>query len=157
MQIKQSMTGLGVLCFVAAGLGYGGALTFVGPTETETASNMKNDGPNAVLSLGQFTIPIFDGDRIRGVLLAQINIEAEGLQQMQSLSRNKAQIRSLIINSFFAMEKEGLLMPETLSATAIAGRLKGDLETAIDSEKVRMILIDRLLIQENGRAYINPA
>lgn len=156
MQMKNIFVGGVLCCVLAAAGGYGGALVFIGKEPREDHAVAKADATTAVLNLGQFTIPVFEGERVRGVLLAQVNIETEGLQQMQSLSRNKAQIRSLVIDSFFAMEKEGLIAPEALSASRVAERLKKDLGLAYQEAKIRAVLIDRLLIQENGRANRQP-
>ena len=157
MKMKNILMGGMLCCALAAAAGYGGALAFIGKEPREDHADAKADATTAVLNLGQFTIPVFEGDRVRGVLLAQVNIETDGLQHMQSLSRNKAQIRSLVIDSFFAMEKEGLIAPEALSASRVAERLKKDLGLAYQDAKIRAVLIDRLLIQENGRANRQPA
>ncbi|WP_428410361.1 hypothetical protein [Hyphococcus sp.] len=158
MQLKKMLLGGVLFSALAGAAGYGGALFLVGKEahEKETKQEAKVEAAPAVLNLGQFTIPIFEGDSVRGVLLAQINIETDGIQQMQSLSRNKARIRSLVIDSFFAMEKEGLIAPEALSASNVSERLKKDLALAYESAKIRAVLIDRLLIQENGRAAHQP-
>ena len=157
MAMMKILAGGLLACALAGAGGYGGALVFIGKEPREKHAEESADTAPAVLNLGQFTIPVFEGDRVRGVLLAQINIETEGLQHMQSLPRNKAQIRSLVIDSFFAMEKEGLIAPEALSASSVSARLKNDLSLAYKSAKIRAVLIDRLLIQENGRANRQPA
>lgn len=157
MKVKNMLMGGLLCCALAAAGGYGGALVFIGKEPRENRAGAKAETATSILNLGQFTIPVFEGDRVRGVLLAQVNIETEGLQHMQSLSRNKAQIRSLVIDSFFAMEKEGLIAPEALSASGVAERLKKDLGLAYRDAKIRAVLIDRLLIQENGRANRQPA
>lgn len=157
MAVMKIIAGGIMLCAVAGAGGYGGALLFIGKEARDEYHVEGGDSAPAVLNLGQFTIPVFEDDRVRGVLLAQINVETEGLQHMQSLSRNKAQIRSLVIDSFFAMEKEGLIAPDALSASGVAERLKKDLSMAFTDAKIRSVLIDRLLIQENGRANRAPS
>jgi len=145
-----------VLCCIAAAGGFAAALVFVGKDDSAPSAEKSDDSATAILNLGQFTIPIFDEDRVQGVLLAQINIETNSLTDMQSLSRNKARIRSHVIDSFFAMESEGVIAPGALKASKVASRLQKDLALTYGSDAIRSVLIDRLLIQENGRAAQTP-
>ena len=154
MGLQQLLLFTGLIVIAGAG-GYAGALTIVGEGE-EAAQTRDVDSSPSVMSAGQFSIPLFDEDRIVGVLLAQINIEASNFQQLQVLSRSKPQVRSTIIETFFAMEREGVISPARLDPVIVASRIKTDLEMVLDEGEIGGVLIDRLLLQESGRASERP-
>lgn len=151
MGMKQILLFVVLVGLAGAG-GYGGALALVGKSDRVKSAGDSGGSQVSVLAAGQFSIPLFQDSRVAGVLLAQVNIEARDFQQLQVLSRQKPQLRSTIIESFFAMEREGALSPERLDPAVVSARLKTDLELMIDNEEISAILIDRLLIQESGRA-----
>ena len=153
MGLKQILLYLGLIA-LAGGGGYGGALVLVGGGEDAGADRASPElNSPSVFAAGQFSIPLFEEDRVVGVLLAQINIEARDFQQLQLLSRNKPQLRSTIIETFFAMEREGVISPRNLDPATVSARLKTDLELMINDGEIGSILIDRLLMQESGRAH----
>lgn len=155
MGLKQLLLFVVLIGLAGAG-GYGGALAIVGTGDADASSGDSSASEASVLAAGQFSIPLFKNNRVVGVLLAQINLEARDFQQLQILSRQKPQLRSTIIESFFAMEREGILSPETLDPAIVSARLKTDLEIMVDNGEIGGVLIDRLLIQESGRAAPQP-
>ena len=154
MGLQQILLFTGLIAAAGAG-GYAGALTLVGE-DSEAVQTRDVESSPSVMSVGQFSIPLFDEDKVVGVLLAQINIEASNFQQLQVLSRSKPQVRSAIIETFFAMEREGIISPERLDPVTVASRIKTDLEMVIDEGEISGVLIDRLLLQESGRASERP-
>ena len=155
MGLKQLLLFVVLIGLAGAG-GYGGALAVIGTGDAATPRSDNGSSQLSVLAAGQFSIPLFKNNRVAGVLLAQINLEARDFQQLQILSRQKPQLRSAIIESFFAMEREGMLSPETLDPAIVSARLKTDLELMVDNGEIGGVLIDRLLIQESGRAAPQP-
>ena len=150
MGLKQILLFLGLIA-LAGGGGYAGALGLVGKGDGVESTSAEATNPS-VFAAGQFSIPLFEDNRVVAVLLAQINIEARDFQQLQLLSRNKPQLRSTIIETFFAMEREGVIAPGSLDPAAVSARLKADLEMMMNDGEIGGVLIDRLLLQESGRA-----
>lgn len=150
MGLKQILL-FTVLVVMAGGGGYAGALGLVGKGDAPAKATAELSDAS-VFAAGQFSIPLFENNRVVGVLLAQINIEARDFQQLQLLSRNKPQLRSSIIETFFAMEREGVIAPGRVDPAAVSARIKSDLELMINDGEIGGVLIDRLLLQESGRA-----
>jgi len=155
MGMKQLLLCAGLVA-LAGGGGYGGALALIGEGDVADKRPAEAEAPS-IFAAGQFSIPLFEDNRVAGVLLAQINVEARDFQQLQLLSRNKPQLRSTIIETFFAMEREGAISPGSLDPTTVSARIKKDLELMINDGEIGGVLIDRLLLQENGRANARAA
>jgi len=120
---------------------------------TQTTARVREAGTTeetdkVIFEAGQFTIPVFDGGNVPYFLLTEVNIEVFTYDDVSLLTTNRPAVRSVMLETFFELERRGAIRPETLDPETIKVALMKDLEASFDLDRVSSVLLDRLLIQE---------
>jgi len=123
------------------------------PSDQTLAVEQSDGDENSplIVSIGQFTVPIFANDRPQAVLLAQMKIQVGNYDQVRELTRQTAQVRSQVIETLFALERAGEVSLGAIDPKVIADSVRADLDSP-GYAGVQTVLFDRLLVQESARA-----
>jgi hypothetical protein len=105
-----------------------------------------------MVSAGQFTVPVFSEGRVDFVLLAQIHVETRTADQLATLSRSRPRLRSAILETLFALEREGRLHPGVLNPVEVTAEIERDLEATFAVGDLPAVVAERLLLQETSRS-----
>lgn len=137
---------LAVVCF-GGGFGLGEISQMTSKMRTQ---GTVNDQQAVIFAAGQFTIPMFEDDRVPYFLLAEINLQLQTYDEVSMLSSNRPQVRATVLETLFELERRGDIKPGSIKPDVIQKAIKEDLETTFELDAVTGVLLNRLLVQETG-------
>lgn len=143
-----------IACAVAFGGGYGGGLWATRPAPAEEpapAAQADRPGPHYV-ELGQLVVPVMADGRTTSFVLAQITLEAAGIDQAIRLRREMPHARNTLLQELYGLAADGFFEGSSIDPAEVTSRLMTAVDGQFGPGVVKALLFDRLLKQDNSRS-----